>query len=193
MSKNSVSYHCDNCIQQKSEINDLRRLILELKTEVERLKLASENQRINSTANADEIITEVAERPRRSRNVIMYNLDDDDNDQDLVKAKDVIKKISNVSTDDIKVFRLGKVRNATKPRPLKIIFMNSDDAINVLRNNPKLKKINQKLVVRSDLTKIQMDHINNLRRDLQERISRGENDITIKYVRGVPRIVKVKN
>ncbi|KAK5640701.1 hypothetical protein RI129_009248 [Pyrocoelia pectoralis] len=194
LSKDSVSYHCDKCSKQKSELSELRKLILDLKSEIELLKKASENQCTNLTTPAEEIITEVAERQLRSRNVIMYNLNENhSNDQDLIDVQDVIKKISTVPTEHIKLFRLGQSKSPNKPRPIKIIFKNSDDAISVLRNNKKLKEINSTIFVRSDLTKMQLEHLSNLRTELQERISNGEKDITIRYIRGVPKIIKSKN
>ncbi|KAF5278929.1 hypothetical protein FQR65_LT15475 [Abscondita terminalis] len=74
MSKSTVSCHCDKFIKQKSEISELRQLILELKGEIELLKNASQIQ--SSKLPAEEIINEIAECQRRSRNVTMYNLNE---------------------------------------------------------------------------------------------------------------------
>lgn len=76
-----------------------------------------------------------------------------------------------------------------KCRSLRVIFPTSDAALHVIKNKSKL--INSKIKISSDNTKMQLEHLQNLRTELQQRQINGESNLTIKYVKGVPKIIYI--
>lgn len=61
----------------------------------------------------------------------------------------------------------------------------SENALKILRNKNKFGQIR----VKADLTVKQRDYMSQLHRELESRKSNGEKDITIRYIRGTPKIV----
>lgn len=95
----------------------------------------------------------------------------------------------------VKVIRLGRYRNDNKPRPLKIIFSSPADAFDVIKCKHKLSRQNlpSQFTISSDRTQLQRNSMNKLRNELNQRLL-SEQDLTIKFIKGVPKIVlKEKN
>jgi hypothetical protein len=95
----------------------------------------------------------------------------------------------------VKFIHLGRYRNDNKPRPLKIIFSSPADAFDVIKCKHKLSRQNSpsQIAISSDRTQLQRDSMNKLRNELNQCLP-SEPDLTIKFIRGVPKIlVKEKN
>ncbi|KAB0790480.1 hypothetical protein PPYR_15126, partial [Photinus pyralis] len=192
----SITYQCTKCKCQRKEIRDLVEIITELKSEIESLKKRGANT--NDEINAEEIIQETFERQRRSCNLIIYNIEEYHSEDketriesDVETAKEIISQISTVSTTDIHVTRLGRPNNVGNKRPLRIAFKNPSDVIDVLRNKFKLKSLYSNSVsISADQTPRQREYLKNLRDQLQVRLANGDN-VTIRYMNGVPKIVNV--
>ncbi|XP_023311354.1 uncharacterized protein LOC111691990 [Anoplophora glabripennis] len=86
--------------------------------------------------------------------------------------------------------RLGKTVVENKPRPYKIIFNNAETALNVLKNKNKLPPHAGAIKIKQDMTPNQMSHLNELRKELQQKLETNKN-LTIKYVNKIPIIVDV--
>ncbi|KAK5637828.1 hypothetical protein RI129_000183 [Pyrocoelia pectoralis] len=197
-----ILFNCTTCTKRREEINDLKQLLLDLRKDIEALKLhkSSAPAPFNS-ADKEELMVEIFERQRRQNNIIIYNLEET-NPQlsgeanavtDLVKAKTIVSQVANIDTNGIKIFRLGRIIKENKPRPLKVILNSSYDAISVLRNKQKLRNINNRISVSSDLTPAQQSYLQDLRAQLLDRSTKGEKDLTIRYIKGIPKIVSQKN
>ncbi|KAG8260446.1 hypothetical protein J6590_097228 [Homalodisca vitripennis] len=92
----------------------------------------------------------------------------------------------------LKFFRLGKA-SQDRIRPIKLILPSESEAINLLKGFAKesskfgyLKEIS----LSNDKTPKEMDYFKNLRSTLAARISNGEQDLIIKFIKGIPKIVK---
>ena len=100
------------------------------------------------------------------------------------------------STDkeNVKLLRIGKFdASNTKMRPLKIIFQGDLAMRNVLINAKMLKENDRfkHLIVSVDRTPMQLEeYYKKGRSQLLERKANGENDIRIRHIHGIPKIVK---
>ncbi|KAK5647712.1 hypothetical protein RI129_002604 [Pyrocoelia pectoralis] len=135
---------------------------------------------------------EISERRRRENNVILFNVEE--NDQDLNTVKTTIHQVSaTVDTNDLKVYRIGNVRTDNRPRPIIITLKSRNDVLTVLKNKNTLKTNRSRIVIASDQTPLQRKYLEDLRTELATRSNNGEKDLTIKYLKGVPKIISSKN
>lgn len=186
-----VTFLCGDCKAAMTQLPLIMKKLEELTAEVQQLRL---RQSMLATESA---IQEISERANRANNVIIYNIEESpSNDSDERKEHDkkecikVIDSVTNkIECSRVKVFRLGAPRADPKdgPRPIKVILNSKRDAVELLRNRSKLAKPSS---VVADLTPMQREYMKHLREELDKRITNGETDITIKYVRGHPQIVK---
>lgn len=153
-------------------------------------------------SNPEEIISEINERSRRASNVMLFNLKESasrdikakqDHDMRLV-TKIITTMNAHIDIAGIKTLRVGRsVKD--KVRPLKLVLKSSDEAKQFLRNFSKdeVGKADPSLMgisVSSDKTLKERQFLNKLREELGSRVDKGERDLTIKYLSGVPSIVK---
>lgn len=203
-SKRNLSWTCQHCITIGNDINAIKATLLELKQEIAELKARGNHQ--NQTEIIDEnvivakVIYENNQREQRKSNVIMFNVEEsavtneaERISEDRAKVEHVISNIPvEVSMNEVKVYRLGKYdENRPNARPIKVVLNNVSKAQKIisnaknLRNNQDLKGI----IVTSDKTKNEQQLYRNAKQKLQERLSSGENSLTIKFVEGVPVVV----
>lgn len=202
-SKKNFSYTCQNCSQLGDNINDLKSIILTLQKEVESLKsLRNQPTAVNNNADYEEIIQEITERNRRKRNLVIFgvaeinsNSKDDRLQHDEREVNKVLQYLSpEVTYDNIKPARLGKYDGTRdNPRPIKITLREEDIVHNLIRKAKTLRDSNsfKKINISLDRTPRQLEHYKSLKRELNQRISDGETNLKIKYIRGIPKIVSV--
>lgn len=116
--------------------------------------------------------------------------------------KEIIKDIVlssgvDIVTDNVKFFRVGKsTPGDNRPRPIKAIFPSIGEKNSVLMSfssdkstlNEKLKDIR----LGRDRTPRELQTLTKLRDELNQRLARGEKDLTIKYINGTPKIQKAE-
>lgn len=154
--------------------------------------------------NPEETIAEMHDRTRRSKNIMVFNLvESSDKNLNTKKEHDraLVNKLiqacsPNTNLDDIKIFRMGGGKQG-RTKPIKIVFKSDSDAIKFISNfsNEVATQTDQRfsgVKVSRDRTPRELEYLKSLRLELEQRISRGETDITIKYVNNVPHIVKNK-
>lgn len=187
-----MTFLCSDCKSAMSQLPMIMKKLDELSDEVHKLRM---RQSMLATESA---VQEIAERANRANNIIMYDISESTSEEanerkehDLSECSRIIMAVSaKVSCVGIKTFRLGAKSNSNdtgSPRPLKVILRSKSDALEVLSNRKKLAK---PMSVKADLTPLQREYLHYLRDELNRRISEGENDITIKYIRGQPTIVE---
>lgn len=150
----------------------------------------------------EEIIAEMQDRSRRSRNVMLFNLaESQDGNVEARRQQDrsAINKLVTTYLPDIdfsavKVLRVGKTQS-NKTRPVKLIFGSDSDARGFMMSftSASASQIDQRFSntrVSRDRTPREMEHLNSLRTELSRRVSGGERGLTIKFVNNVPQIVK---
>jgi hypothetical protein len=91
------------------------------------------------------------------------------------------------------IIRIGKP-NSSNTRPLKVSLSNDLIAKEVQRNKNKLinSDLPRSISISDDKTPKQLEYLKNLRTELQLRRENGEDNITIKYVKGIPSIIESK-
>lgn len=170
-------------LENRLDIQDAK--IIELETKIATLE-SSKNVNRNPTVDKEDLFTEIEERRIRSKNIIVYGLANESEEcDDLLLINDIFKQISDfpmaVSTRKIGVSR----GNGTIP--VKVTFQNDTDSRYILKFKNKLGKF--KISVKNDLTPEQQRYLKNLSQELNNRIERGEKNLTIKYIKGNPKIV----
>lgn len=206
-SKPAIKWMCGTCSVIGNDITTLKNVISELQQEVKTLKeLVSKTQVANNLDLTDqvfeEIINEASARERKRKNIIIFNADEHqadnqrgNNDEDLAFVSNLISCIApNFNHNvDFDIGRLGKF-NRTKKRPLKVTLNNEKDVSFILKNTFKLKNLQQfkGISISSDKTKRQIEYYKSVKRILDQRIQNGEN-VKIKYERGLPIIVENLN
>lgn len=207
-SKKSISWDCNNCGKIGGDMKSLKSALILLQDEIKQLKSRINDSGTNTSLNNDtfeEIVREVEERRVRGKNVIVIGLPEPDssvsNEQRLAHEKTQLKRIfshllPDLPFDNFSSFRLGKSNaNGNRPRLLKANFQNEDIVRQLLRKSNKLKdSVDYKhIIISSDKTPKQIEHYRVLKRELEERISNGEHNIKIKYIKGIPKIVNDLN
>lgn len=129
---------------------------------------------------------------QRAHNVIIVGLPESpDEERNIRNLVDVV--VPDSSQYIISCSRLGaSVTNSVKPRLLKTTFSNVITPRTILRNKTKLALSDFKNVsLRDDKSPQELRLLSSLRVQLKDRKATGEQDITIKYVKGTPAIVHV--
>ncbi|KAJ8677423.1 hypothetical protein QAD02_013210 [Eretmocerus hayati] len=93
------------------------------------------------------------------------------------------------NSPDIQYHRIGK-EAVDIPRPVKLILQTAGDAKWILRNQKKFCSCSIRCA--SDKTQAQLQRILPIAQRLEERRKEGEQNIAIKYVRGILSIIKTK-
>lgn len=141
------------------------------------------------------IMEEVLERERRATNVILVGIKECDSNIgserklfDDLSVKKILQDVNNggdFCEKVVTVQRLGR-RDDGKTRPIKVVLTSRQDAVWVLKNKNKAKK---EVRIYDDKTPKQREELNRLRDSLNTRVQNGEANLTIRYVKGVPKIV----
>lgn len=126
-------------------------------------------QNINKEKNAppeQNIIEELMDRQSRSNNIILFNLTEDDNEDDSQKIKNVISSL-NQKIEKFTFFITEKQNQ--KPHPVKILLPSQSDVLDILRTQKNLKSTTKRSNVHfsSDRTTKQQEAMGNLRKILQ--------------------------
>lgn len=163
---------------QEEKISSLQRTVAALESNI------GPSECIENTFSAEEFYTELDERKLRAKNVMFHGVPVDRSKQDSKKViQDIISKVFS----EIKVIRTMRVdrKRDEDLMSVKVVLRDSEDALKILRNKNKFGQIR----VKADLTVKQRDYMSQLHRELESRKSNGEKDITIRYIRGTPKIV----
>lgn len=185
-------YLCEDCHHNLRQIPKFKYTINAFSAELQRVKCAA------TTLHLETIAGEVVERLRRSKNIMIYNLPEKkspiliDNDlHDITSVMKIINHILIVHETEIKIRRLGWDTRSigARPRPVLVCFESTEKARQILKNKLALKA-KFCVTIGSDETPMQQMILHHLREELKERIKTDSN-LTIKYVRGSPRIVKM--
>lgn len=180
---------------QLTEILDdnksLRIKVEQLETKLLDIKHTQNTESLGATAQ-EKVYSELLDRQSRARNVILFNIPEPSvpgQSQDTSTAKDILNTIG-VQTNPVSIHRLGKLSN--KPRPLRVTLPNSSDVFEVLRVKRQLLNVSNLNTIRisSDQTLQQRKCFASIMTVLKSRRDSGESDLFIKYINGLPTILK---
>lgn len=219
-SHQNKTYTLNDVMQKLEEMDSKYEILLEkyeeqlkvnkqFKTEIDELKKTVkrlEEQKSESTSGVQKTTTdtlnEIRDREYRRKNLVIFGikeLDSEEPDERRSYDINIFKEIlqasgTNGALESLKVVRIGK-REVGKTRPMKVMMKEEEDVKTVLL---KVKEIKQNqcyknLTFSCDRTKQQLAEYKNLKQILTSRKENGEVDIGIRYIQGVPKIVKLKN
>lgn len=202
--KKGVTWSCANCTTIYDTVSVLKETITMLQGEIMELRdaIKNSNKSEKNELCMEEIISEIADRDRRKRNVVVFNVKESESKESaVVNNKRVIDEIFNQIgmhqvIDNLKYNRLGKYDNSRRsPRPMRITLSSENQVHEVLRNARKLLESDNLKHIRisTDKTRRQIEYYNSLKTLLDQRIKSGEKDLRIKYVQGIPQIVSTLN
>lgn len=170
-------------------IENLSKSVDELKIQIQSKN--SDTEPVYNNNSSETIINEINERQKRANNIIIYKLQETQDD-DTETIKGIVKDIApEVNLNNVKTYRLGKKTNT--PRPVKVVFDSKEDALIVVKNKSKLKNLKYDVNINMDQTKMQLDYYKSIKSELEARKARGENNLYIRYMNGIPTINCTKN
>lgn len=139
----------------------------------------------------ENLIRELKDRCDREKNIVIVGIleknDKNSNSRrnhDEIEIMKVIKSLYEDCPKPIKIMRLGKYI-PNKSRPLKVCFDNINSPKNLLRNKAKLT---HPITIYSDQTPTQKQYLQSLKEELNKRMQNGEQNLVIKYIKGMPTI-----
>lgn len=197
-------WSCIRCREFGNEIKDLKAIILKLQEDIQILKVEkSESSAKITSENFEEIIEEVTERNKRKCNLVVFGITEPNSTltnesretSEKTNVTEVLREIApNINIDQIKPVRIGRPA-AGKVRPIRVTLNNEEEVITIVRKAINLKntRFDKKVFVSADLTPRQQQYLRNVRRQLKERRDAGENNLKLKYINGIPKIISVNS
>ncbi|CAK1601341.1 unnamed protein product [Parnassius mnemosyne] len=166
--------------------------ICHLESEIKSFKITTGTSSLSY--GTEKIMAEISEREQRSKNIVIIGISEnaalDKEHRTEFDKGEVIKILKTIDATcplPKKILRLGKYTSG-KHRPIKIFFESQDVVKFLLKNKTKLNDDTIRLY--SDQTPQQKLYLKELTQELNDRIKKGEENISIKYSKNVPRIVK---
>lgn len=183
----------DNVMNIICEHESIKNKINTIEDDLKELKKNPKDNHQHKTATQHEMIQEIQDRLQREKNIIMVNLVEgndknttSDSDTDLEKAYNILKCIHLDCPKPLKAIRLGKILG-NKPRPLKLIFENTETPKHLLKNR---SKVSANTKIYSDQTPAQRKYLQNLQTEMEQRAKNGESNLKIRYIKGIPTITE---
>lgn len=140
----------------------------------------------NALQEAD-IMGEVLDRQRRATNVMIFNFEVHNGRTDAAQVGELFAEICGRPVGVGTVEKIGKP-NRNGHKALKVILNSVADVNLVLRN--RVKAINSRQIfIETDMTHKQRADLNEVRSELKRRRENGEDNLRLRYVDGVPRVV----
>lgn len=157
--------------------------------------------RLAEGSGFEETLMEINDRNKRLCNIILHGIAESSQSNTESKRKHDRQQIKQLLSDvhqetnleSIKFFRIG-VSKKNNSRPIKVIFPNADQArIFSKRFSDKYANEDGGISMSRDRTVKERNYLQKLRADLEVRKNAGENDLTIRYINGVPSISKLNS
>lgn len=210
----SIKVVCNGCNSNMAQFSDIKNLIASLRNEFSSAitQLRNEfNARLESLgpstgdsapsgAELEDVVREVMDRQARRNNLVLFGVPEQSSAQtgeqrgvgDRAVITDILAKVKPGYQFQFQKFhRLGRLNQvAVRPRPLKIVFNEEADVHDIIRNAKILRTIaeHNNVVISYDRTPKQLELYQSLKRELDDRLSKGETNLKIRYRNGVPKI-----
>ena len=191
-SKRRIKYICIECEQGVHQIPKLVSMINDLKDELLALKnrLNVPPPPISNECAAEEIIEEIAERSRRSFNLLVFGSVElgktrkEQLDLDEALTTDMLEGLE-LPQDNIKSVRIGKYDSTktSRARPIRIRMNGPDDVLHAVRGFKSLKSSPRfsGISIGFDGTPKQVAYYKSIKAQLDARATGGETNLFIKY------------
>lgn len=201
LQKRCLLYFCGECRDAFKATPLIMRKVQELQEEVKILKQELQALKVtprHASENIEQILSESHERFVRANNIMVYGASEspaNDIQEKIMHDKNIAyqifekvgyqSKVANI----LKVTRVGK-KGGDIPRPLKVICNNSETVKAILLSKRKLDHNFCKIGY--DSTKMQQAAYKAARIELIRRRDGGEDNLVIKFIKGIPTIINKK-
>lgn len=180
-------------LENKISINEKKIQTLESSTVISKPEISLTNNDFKTSLD-ETLIREIRDRNEREKNIIIAGVPEQNSrsaeeriQKDELDVMTITRLISTDIPKPIKIIRLGKY-NPSKNRRIKICYDTKETAKLILRNKSNLP---DNIRVYSDQTPAQQKYLQNLKEELSRLANDGQNDFTIKYINGIPTIIKI--
>lgn len=185
----------------KTENAKLRLNVDQLNTKVATLEASLLNTQPSTVVS--QVMQETFERERCSYNLLVYNIPESSSSSSTQRISDdkasfssLVEPLVQTIPSNLKLFRLGKVQT-NNTRPLKVIFQTKEAAAKFLQDFTDAKTdgkvFSSDLRIVRDKTSLQRSLLKSCHLELDQRSKDGENDLSIKFINGLPKVVRSKN
>lgn len=172
----------------------------QLMGEIQKLKEATTTRvGVNgSDLPVEPAVQEMMEREARASNLLVFGVresDGENREQRTKNEKETVRKIIGTvcrgfETMNLKIFRIGKYAEG-KPRPVKIVFPSKEEALQVFKLRRNLPD-KEGVYIKRDQTQNQRLYLKQVLAELEDRKKKGQQDLTIRYINSVPKIMRFK-
>ena len=177
----------------RTELSDMRNEICSLSERVKTLEdRAPISSGSSSAPSAQDVLEEFHDREVRARNILIFGLLEPQEqtlelarEADVAGVRAILGEIIPQEVQAPATYRIGKPGNGNI-RPVCVRLGSADDVKNVLKNKHRYKG---PFKITEDKTKLERETLSQLRAKLRELHDQGESHMTIRYIRGAPRIV----
>lgn len=189
----------------KVELKKIETSKVDLEKKVHDLTIDYENFKISAFYNnaqpahlmqGSTMVSEIHDRIQRERNIVISGIPEmvsrestERTEHDKKEVNKIIKLADPNCREPTKCFRLGKY-SKEKSRPIKVCFASADIVKSILRNKNNIDKEIANIKCYSDQTPMQKEELLKLRAQLNERTEKGEQNLVIKYIKGIPKIIE---
>lgn len=193
-----LSEHTVDLNSHSSKIAEIENSMESVCGKMSEIAAALQTRSSSSASLVSEVVTELAERNIRKRNLIIFkmpeSLEADGRARKRADEESVRKLMDdlNCAVDiQLKAIRIGS-RSESRTRPLKVILSSEEIVNRVVQNASKLRRLPQysDIALSVDRTPTQRLQYKQIKEQLDERVARGERGLRIRQVGGVAKIVK---
>lgn len=178
----------------KAKVTTLEKSLSSLQSTLEKASSSGKFEAEIQDNISEKLYREVQERNEREKNVIIVGLPEQTSSsaeerisKDLSDVLKITGAIDKNIAKPIKIIRIGKF-NPNKSRRIKVCYETNIPVKLLLRHKIKLPE-NIKLY--SDQTPTQYKYLQNVKDELARRKAKGELNLTIKYIQGIPSIIEL--
>ena len=139
---------------------------------------------------------EMKERERRAGNILFFGVEESKKTNPEEKVKDEKDMVSTLFTQmnlslppTAKIFRLGR-ETPDKKRPIKVVLASSHEAWKALKNKKILEQNAHGVYIKADQTETQRKYLKQVIAELENQKKAGRQNIIIKYINGIPKIIE---
>lgn len=211
----NIKMYCSRCHDNESKLEQLIKKLEARDSKIDELSAKLDNfytrfnDRLSAVENSivslqikpraeanEETIQESVERLKRAGNIILTKLPEVSPAEDADAVNKIVKTVIGYIPENISITRLGRNGSSgtsattSRIRPVKVRLGDPDVVKHILRNKNKLINSPYKAIkIFDDQTPMQREFLESKRTELKTRTDLGENNITIKYLKGIPTIV----
>lgn len=198
--KRKLIFYCEDCENGLKQVPVLIKKITEIQAQINDLIESKQRTHVAQQSEICEEVffEEISDRLSRRRNVMIFGVQDSNNkESDREKLSQIMEVVvPDMEIESAAMFRIGRFnKNSSNPRPIKLVLKCERQAADIM-SGARLLKGNRDfggVFIVPDRTKKELLYYKKVKGNFEDRCRKGEKDITVRYINGVPKITKKKN